>query len=857
MSTPVFSGGGSTSGARAILQIDLDCFYAQVEMLRGRVDPDRPLAVTQKFLVVTANYAARAAGVGKLMPIDRAKAKCPELLLTSGEDLTPYREASAAIFTALTPFGPVQKLGLDEMFVDVTVAARELLRADGAVQWSETTRIHTARHGTTSAEAQARTGTDYRPQDLRASDQVGAAAAAAAPESAAAEDDEQARLLRAASHVAVRCKAAIRAQSGLTASVGVASSKLLAKLCCGLHKPDGLTALPQSEARAFLAPLDVRVLPGVGGAATGMLHSLGLTTVGDLGAISTGALHRALSELPSALLKTTRLSAARLTSLAAGLDLEPVVPSGPPKSLSVEDSFRGASSFEVLKQVVAVLVPDLLERLEHDRASHARRACTLLVRWRHSGSRTMNHPHGAASGHSMSRSTPMPHLVGRKVSGQRLADEQLLAEAALAVLREQLAPAPFTLTLLGLGATNFEPAPRQRGGGAGQAGEAGQAGQASGSGAGAGGAVLVAPSPLPTAMATAAAARAAAELQRSWRADYAVADEARLGRDWVVCSKAAERRIRELGGGSTMGGDASGSCAGRSGTTVRGASGSVSARDSARFPKDAESDVWDGAGPELEPELKVDSYGNEVEEANGWFECGTRCVERCEVEANGWFECDTRCVERCVAYAAEEDEPWGRRIGTLVAPLTTATSTSVQQPLSAYLRSPSKGVVAGGVVALGSKGAVAMGTVASASGSSSVGASASGSSSVGASARVSRASTAAPIRALAVHAREAAASEAPTCPVCGQVLRLDNAQVNSHIDVCLNGSLLPAAPSSSKGLAPSGSAKKRVLVPEKPRAGGKRRTPTAARGGRQRDEGATQSTLVSSWGCLGVGLVRE
>ena len=299
----------------------------------------------------------------------------------------------------------------------------------------------------------------------------------------------------------------------------------------------------------------------------------------------------------------------------------------------------------------------------------------------------------------------------------------------------------------------------------------------------------------------------------------------RLGRDWG-----------ELGGGSTMGGDASGSGAGRSGATVRGASGSISARYSSRFPEDAESVAWDGGELELEPEHQLDCYGNDGN----------------EVETTGWFESDERCLEHCVASAAEDDEPRGGRTGTLVAPLATATSTSVQQPLSAYLRSPSKGVVAGGVVAggvvaggavaLGSKGAVAMGTVASASGSSSVGA---------------RAAPGQSPPAPAVQAREAAASEAPTCPVCGQVLRLDNAQVNSHIDECLNSSLLPAAPSSSAGLAPSGSAKKRALVLEKPREGGKRRTPTAARGGRQRDDGATQSTLESSWGCLGVGLVRE
>ena len=66
--------------------------------------------------------------------------------------------------------------------------------------------------------------------------------------------------------------------------------------------------------------------------------------------------------------------------------------------LSVEDSFRGAESYEALKLVLDVLAPDLLRRLESDRAQHARRARTLVVRYRHSGARTMNVPHGAPSG---------------------------------------------------------------------------------------------------------------------------------------------------------------------------------------------------------------------------------------------------------------------------------------------------------------------------------------------------------------------------------------------------------------------------------------------------------------------------
>ena len=112
--------------SRAIVHLDIDCFYIQCELLRRpNSDPLRPAAATQKFLVVTCNYPARAAGVTKLMRIDDAKQRCPELLLLPAEDLTPYREASESVFAVLCAFGPTQKLGLDEFFVDLTRAARE------------------------------------------------------------------------------------------------------------------------------------------------------------------------------------------------------------------------------------------------------------------------------------------------------------------------------------------------------------------------------------------------------------------------------------------------------------------------------------------------------------------------------------------------------------------------------------------------------------------------------------------------------------------------------------------------------------------------------------------------------------
>ena len=63
----------------------------------------------------------------------------------------------------------------------------------------------------------------------------------------------------------------------------------------GLHKPDGLSALLPSQSAAFLAPLDVRVLPGVGAAATGRLYDAGVRTIGDVAALPTTWLHQILS----------------------------------------------------------------------------------------------------------------------------------------------------------------------------------------------------------------------------------------------------------------------------------------------------------------------------------------------------------------------------------------------------------------------------------------------------------------------------------------------------------------------------------------------------------------------------------
>ncbi|XP_017504154.2 DNA polymerase iota isoform X3 [Manis javanica] len=118
-----------SSSFRVIVHVDLDCFYAQVEMISNPELKGKPLGVQQKYLVVTCNYEARKLGVKKLMNVGDAKEKCPQLVLVNGEDLTPYREMSYKVTGLLEEFSPVvERLGFDENFVDLTELVEKRLQ---------------------------------------------------------------------------------------------------------------------------------------------------------------------------------------------------------------------------------------------------------------------------------------------------------------------------------------------------------------------------------------------------------------------------------------------------------------------------------------------------------------------------------------------------------------------------------------------------------------------------------------------------------------------------------------------------------------------------------------------------------
>ena len=110
------------SHERVIIHIDIDCFYAQVEMMHDESLRNKPIGIQQKYLLVTCNYIARKYGVRKLQSLKEAKRLCPEIIIINGEDLDKYREASQNIFHFLVSnFTPkCERLGFDETFLDIT-----------------------------------------------------------------------------------------------------------------------------------------------------------------------------------------------------------------------------------------------------------------------------------------------------------------------------------------------------------------------------------------------------------------------------------------------------------------------------------------------------------------------------------------------------------------------------------------------------------------------------------------------------------------------------------------------------------------------------------------------------------------
>jgi DNA polymerase-4 len=286
-----------------MLHVDLDAFYASVEVLKDPSLRGKPVIVGgagPRGVVASASYEARTFGVRSAMPGVRARRLCPEGVFLPA-DFEAYRTHSNRFREVLLAHTPlVEPISMDEAFLDVGGA--------------------TSLFGTPEA-------------------------------------------------IAAKIRRDVEAEVGVICSVGVAPTKFVAKLASDECKPDGMLVVPADGVGAFLDPLPVGRMWGVGEKTGGILSRMAVHTIGDLGRTPVSILERLLGVQ----------NATHLSELAHGIDERDVVPYEPPKSIGHEETFERDldDETEILRELLA-LSGRVGTRLRAD-GYHAR-TITLKVR---------------------------------------------------------------------------------------------------------------------------------------------------------------------------------------------------------------------------------------------------------------------------------------------------------------------------------------------------------------------------------------------------------------------------------------------------------------------------------------------
>jgi DNA polymerase IV len=223
--------------------------------------------------------------------------------------------------------------------------------------------------------------------------------------------------------VASAIQTAVRARTSLTCSLGVATSKVVCKIASDRRKPGGITVVPPGTERGFLAPLPVRLLPGVGPRAEERLRTAGIETVGALGDLEDRDVD---ALLPGSVGRMLRDRARGIDPRDLELELEPV-------SVSAEDTFaRDLTDRERLHDEVRRLSELVSERLRN--AGLSGRTVTAKLRYGDFSIRT--------------RSTTLPAAVD---------DADVIGEVACGLLDRGLRDRPGALRLVGVGVSGLSP----------------------------------------------------------------------------------------------------------------------------------------------------------------------------------------------------------------------------------------------------------------------------------------------------------------------------------------------------------------------------------------------------------------
>jgi len=294
---------------RVIFHLDMDAFYASIEQRDDSTLRGKPVIVgappTQRGVVCAASYEARKFGVRSAMPSATAGRLCPSGIFVRPR-MDHYREESRCIMQLVAQTGAViEQVSIDEAYLDA------------------------------SALSQA--------------------------------EDADASMLKSVS-LARALKQRILAERQLTATIGIASNKLLAKIASDHQKPDGLTLIPETGKAQFLRPLAVRALYGVGRVTEQTLTQAGVNTVGNL------------QDYTGDLCALVGSFGPKLKRFAFGEDDRPLELGDEIKSISGEETFlKDTDDRKVLRACLQSQAEDISASLKRRRLG----ACTVQVKVRY------------------------------------------------------------------------------------------------------------------------------------------------------------------------------------------------------------------------------------------------------------------------------------------------------------------------------------------------------------------------------------------------------------------------------------------------------------------------------------------
>ena len=324
---------------RWIAHLDMDAFYASVELLRapdlrghpvvigGRrrgANPSRPgepYPVLQDYVgrgvITTATYEARRMGVHSGMGLMKAAKLAPNAVLLPA-DFDEYRRLSRAFKAAVRAIAPeVEDRGIDEIYIDLTALV--------AGDW---------------ADPLAR---------------------------------DRARALGA------KLRAAVDDGTGLSCSIGITPNKLLSKVASDLEKPGGLVVLARDEIPARIWPLPARRINGIGPKANARLEALDIHTIGDLAAAD-----------PAMLVERFGVATgAWLHAAAHGRDDRPIVIHSEPKSVSRESTFEHDLHAVRDRERLSQIFTDLCTRVSEDLRRKGYLGRTIGIKLRYDNFRTV------------------------------------------------------------------------------------------------------------------------------------------------------------------------------------------------------------------------------------------------------------------------------------------------------------------------------------------------------------------------------------------------------------------------------------------------------------------------------------